>query len=655
MEIRHTYVNDVPVFVVSNRIAGAAKAFGAVPVPEKSCYVFPAFPPFLEDVVDGLRKLKLRVSRPETKTLDAWRQEVSSFALPTKSFDHQLDGLAELLHNYRWALQWEMGTGKSKVVVDALMLLRMPTLILGSRVAISNWPGEFQKHSDGSFKILALDGHSIKKKKQQLKAATEMDIVLATYDVARLYGVPTLYQETAKLFKQANVIPNIKLRDALKNLNDEPLQLRFAQEVLRGRNNADAIAEIESITQALPTCLAHLPYKIIIADESHRIKHIQSRRTAHCLQLSAKAQRRYLLTGTMSDGDPRSVYPQLQFLAPYLMPEAWTTFCKKYLVMAPHTKHVVVQYKNVDVINQRVGSVSSVKLLDDCVDLPKQLPPVTVNYTLSSEQRKAYNLAAEEFKLCRDVDNEEIDLAHSALVIAKQLQICSGFVYVPEPQDEAQLLSSQDLHSKLPAPKRDTQRYPTNPKLESLVDWLEDALEDPRTKLIIWANFIAELDDIEAALNKAKYCYVRVDGSNTNRIHLCRDYFQNEPECRIYLAQETTGESITLTAAKYMMYYSRSWNPDTHRQSKKRNYRIGQTQRTCIYNLVAEGTTEEQQLLALEYNITLATLLTHNHECVLCGHYKKCLAKGVKPWDNECVLDKDPHRVVTKPTALKED
>src|SRR5690606_33504720 len=114
-----------------------------------------------------------------------------------------------------------------------------------------------------------------------------------------------------------------------------------------------------------PAWLAHLPYKNIIADESPRIKHVQRRRTAYGLQLSARAQRRYLLTGTMSDGDPRSVYPQLQFLAPYLMPEDWTTFCKKYLVMAPHTKHVVVQYKNVDIINQRVSSVSSVKLLDE--------------------------------------------------------------------------------------------------------------------------------------------------------------------------------------------------------------------------------------------------------------------------------------------------
>jgi SNF2 family DNA or RNA helicase len=357
----------------------------------------------------------------------------------------------------------------------------------------------------------------------------------------------------------------------------------------------------------------------------------------------------------MSDGDPRGLYPQLMFLAPYLMPEDWDTFCKKHIITAPGCKHIVVQYKNIDVLNKRVDLVSSTKLLDECVDLPKQLPPVTVYYDLSTEQRKEYNRAAKDYKLWRDEDAEELDLSHSAVVISKLLQICSGFVYVPEVQDPTVLMSSQDLHSKLPVPGHDTQRYSPNPKLAALMELLEDMLNGQRAKVIVWANYIAELDDIEEALKNSGIGYVRVDGSNSIRVAKYVERFQTDPKCLVYLAQEITGESITLTAAKYMIYYSRSWYLDAHRQSKKRNYRIGQTQHTGIYYLVAAGTTEEQQLTALEHNITLATILTQHHNCAVCKHYSKCLDRGIKPWDNDCVLEKDPHRVVTKPTPLKED
>lgn len=662
MEILHTYVNGLPVFVVPNTIKGVGTCFGAVPVSEKNIYYFPAFPPFLEKVEEELHKLGLCVRESsrvtiaqENSTWDTLRQKVGQLVLPTKSYDHQLDGLADILYNPRWVLQWEMGTGKSKVVVDALMLLRIPALILGSRTAISNWPKEFRDHSDGTLNIISLDGSSVKKKKKQLQEAVNADVILATYDAARLYGVPTLYSETVGLFKRANIIPNKTLRKALMDLNNQEQQLSFAKQVIDGRRNAEVIAEIEKITQALPTCLEHLPYRAIFADESHRIKHIQSKRTQFCLQLAAKAQRRYLLTGTMSDGDPRGLYSQLKFLAPYLVPEDWDKFCKNHLVTARGNKHIVVQYKNIDVLNKRVALVSSTKLLDDCVDLPERLPPVTVYFDLSPEQRKDYNHAAQDYKLLRDEDGEDLDLAHSAVVVSKLLQICSGFVYVPEKPDPTLLMSSQDLHSKLPVPGRDTQRYSNNPKLVALMELLEDMVRTQNTKVIIWANYTAELDDIEKALKQATIGHVRVDGSNSSRVAHYVKQFQENAACRVYLAQEITGESITLTAAKYMIYYSRSWYLDAHRQSKMRNYRIGQKQRTRIYYLVSAGTAEEQQLIALEHNMSLATMLTHHHNCAFCKHYGKCLDRGVKPWDNDCVLEKDPHRVVTKPTPLKED
>lgn len=664
MEIRHTHVNGLPVLLVQSPLPALSKVFGAIPQTKKNLYCFPFFAPFRDLVAGELLGLLQKNPNPYAESLltsgvvcpptyDDLLQSVSQREFPIKSMAHQLEGVAELLHNYRWALQWEMGTGKSKVVIDTVSILKEPALILCPLVAMKNWDNEINKHSGGTLRTVMLDGKSVEQKKRQLREAPGADVFITTYDNARLYGVPTMYEDTAKLFKRANMIPNPALREALMNLNNESQQLAFAEQLAQGRDNKQVIADITKILQDLPTCLEHLPYKIIVSDESHRIKRIQSKRTRFCLQLSAKAQRRYLLTGTMSLGDPRDLYPQLQFLAPYLMPEKWETFCKNHLIMRPGSRHVVVQYKNIEVINTRVTLVSSTRQLNECVDLPERTF-INVDYAFNHTQRIEYDRAARDFKIWHDKKRDEIDIAHSAIAVAKLLQICSGFVYVPVLPDPTLLMDSQDMTSHIAEPKREAQRYSPNNKLTALTDLLEDLVTGQNGKVIIWANYIAELDDIEEALKQTALTYVRVDGTTSSRIQERVDEFQNNPKCNVYLAQEKTGIAITLTAAKYMVYYSRSWSLEDHLQSLFRNYRIGQTQKTVVYHIIASGTLEEQQLTALDNKQRVADLLTQRHDCVLCGLYKQCLTTGTQPWDKDCILDNSPGRVVTKPTPLKE-
>lgn len=668
MRIRQTTLNGcLPVLQIESLYPQIAKLFGVIPQQEKNIYLFPFFPPFRDLVAEGLlnhiqqhepderAETVIKTGLENGEEFQTVWENVAAQAFPVKSMVHQLQGTAELLYNYRWALQWEMGTGKSKVAIDALSLLQEPALILCPLVALNNWKNEIDKHSGGKLKVLLLDGKSTKEKKKQLRESAGYDVYVSTYDNARLYGVPTLYPETVRLFEKAHMVPNVKLRDALKNLNDKEQQLQFAEQLVQLRPTSEVLADLLKITQENPTCLEHLPYKIIIPDESHRIKRIQSKRTQFCLQLSAKAYRRWLLTGTMSLGDPRDLYTQLRFLAPYLMPENWITFCKNHLVYRPGSKHIVVQYKNIDVINKRTTLISSTKKLNDCVDLPERRF-VTLNYDFTREQTINYDRAARDFEILRTNDNDIYQIAHSANAVSKLLQICSGFVYVPPSPDDTKLLDSQDMHSPLnSAVTPEVQRLPVNNKLNLLMDQLDDLVNGQGGKVIIWANYIAELDDVERALKNANIEYVRVDGSTSSRIQERVNRFQTDPKCSVYLAQEKTGIAITLTAANYMIYYSRSWSLEDDQQSLFRNYRIGQTKKTVVYYLVARDTIEDQQRLALENKQDIAELLTQRTQCVMCSSYGLCVVNGTKPWDDGCVLEKNPHRVVTKPTPLTEE
>jgi hypothetical protein len=199
----------------------------------------------------------------------------------------------------------------------------------------------------------------------------------------------------------------------------------------------------------------------------------------------------------------------------------------------------------------------------------------------------------------------------------------------------------------------DVNKYDVNPKLEALEELLEDILADAEHKVIIWGNYSEELDDIEKLIKKFNYGYVRVDGTNTKHIKKYEDLFQNSPECRVYIGQIHTGIAVTLTAAKYSIYYSRAWSMDAWDQSRGRNFRIGQDQKTVVYRLVGNYSAEEQQLIALDNRHDIARVLTKRVACVLCEEYSTCLGTDVEPWCDGCIMNDKMKKFMTCPEVIQ--
>ena len=185
-----------------------------------------------------------------------------------------------------------------------------------------------------------------------------------------------------------------------------------------------------------------------------------------------------------------------------------------------------------------------------------------------------------------------------------------------------------------------------------LSELLTDVLAAEDHKVIVWANFRTELNDIQTLLDKEKIKYVRIDGDNSNHIQKFAKEFQEDKLCRVYLGQIRTGIAVTLTAAKYMIYYSRSWMLDDWLQSRNRNYRIGQTQKTIVYRLIARDTVEEQQLHALDLRQDIAATITQKVDCIVCPKFKRCLQEDIKPWTKKCILDRSVSRSITKARTL---
>lgn len=673
--IELTKLRTTPVLSVKGTSSKWQRIYGATLDKVNNRWLFPAVPPFIDKVLHDINKvhnLKDFTDNAEEwidglKTLDEWKDIVNNLQLPIASYEHQLDGLAELLFNYRWVLNWKMGTGKTKIAIDAISYLQRKTLVLCPLIAVGSWELELQKFAVNTLKVMSLTQTTPKAKKNAIKKAIQgdYDVLITTYDNTRNLGYPHIDATVYTYCTDNRLVLHDGLRKPLKRISSGKKQLQFIIEWHKKKRKPASIREeIKHITKKDPVQWVNdFDYDIIVADESHRMKNHRRLKTKACKNLALKASRRYLLTGTLSQGDPWDLYPQLRFLGPHVMPEDVLTYKKKYFVYGDEKEKVVTGYKNIHILNARVNYVSSTKRLEECVTLPERTF-ITQLYSLSSAQKKSYNQLVESWAMNLP-ENEVLETSNGAIRLSKLLQICSGFVYLPQDTTICDTCSnvrkcvqyrivpgSNKCILKHLFPKgRQSMRYPDNPKLVACKDLIIDL--SVNGKCIIWAAMIQELDDIQKMLDGLKIGYVRVDGSNTKNAKNLANIFNTKKDCLIYLAQISTGIAITLNEAQYTINYSRSWSEEQREQSLGRNYRIGQRKKTIVYDLCGKYTIETHQLKALDQKAKVANILTNRIDCVLCSKYAHCVKEDISPWTDECIHKTEMARIITKAKIVR--
>ena len=142
------------------------------------------------------------------------------------------------------------------------------------------------------------------------------------------------------------------------------------------------------------------------------------------------------------------------------------------------------------------------------------------------------------------------------------------------------------------------------------IDALLEVCEDTDQKIIIWATYVHNIQQINRELIK-KYGVDSVvtfygDTSVDKRTEAL-ERFQNDPKCRFFVGNPATGGmGITLTAAGVVVYYSNSYNAEHRVQSEDRAHRIGQDQKVTYIDFVAEKTIDEKILKALDTKFKLS-------------------------------------------------
>ena len=334
--------------------------------------------------------------------------------------------------------------------------------------------------------------------------------------------------------------------------------------------------------------------EVLIFDESQRVKDIKAKRTKLAIELSDIATNKLILTGTPILNSAMDIWSQFRILdGGATFDKNFYAFRARYFIdrnagMPAHKRFsdwVPIPGLE-DIFHEKIYAKATRVLKKDCLDLPP-LVKQRVEVELAHDQRRMYDDMEEDFiaylgsKAC---------VASIALTKGLRLQqMVSGF-WVDELENKP--------HD-----------FKTNPRVKALSELLEEIA--PEHKIIVWASFRHNYDAIAKLCDALGLSYVGLYGGMTdNARQNSIDNFQTDPTVRIMIANPAAGGvGVTLTAASYMIYYSRSFHLEHDLQSEARCHRGGSEihEKITRIDIVAPGTIDQKVLEALERKENLAS------------------------------------------------
>jgi SNF2 family DNA or RNA helicase len=463
------------------------------------------------------------------------------YKFKTKPYAHQLKALQMSWDREVFAYFMEMGTGKSKVLIDNMAMLYDRGKINGALIIAPK--GVYKNWYDSELPI---------------HLASHIETKIGFWKAMRSKSED---KELNKVFSTG-----VELHILIMNVEAFSTKkgLEFAQKFLWSHN------------------------ALITVDESTTIKNPGASRTKNIIKLSRYAKYKRILTGSPVTKSPLDLYTQCFFLNPDLLDHSsYYTFRTRYALMrninvGARSVNVVVGYKNLAELSEKLKPFSYRVLKDDCLDLP---PKTFLKRTiqLSDEQKRIYKqmktLALAEL-------NGKITTTVNVITQLMRLQqiTCGHFT---ADDGSIQLLKN------------------------NRVDELMDVLEEVEGKAVIWAHFRQDIRTIVASIEK-KYpgSVVTYYGDTTtderqNAIKLIQD---KDSKVRFLVGTpQTGGYGITLTGASTMIYYSNGYDLEKRQQSEARIDRIGQEKPMTYIDIICEDTVDDKIVLSLRKKVNIAT------------------------------------------------
>ena len=464
-----------------------------------------------------------------------------NYKFKTKPYAHQTTALEKSWNKKVFAYFMEMGTGKTKVAIDNIAMLYdngkiNGALIIAPKGVYKNWYSQ------------------------------EIPIHLADH----IQPKTVLWQ----------AMINQKQQKLLNTLFETGHDLHILI------MNVEAFSYKTGVDFAARFLNSHNTYMAV--DESTTIKNPGAKRTKSIVGLGKYAKYRRILTGSPVTKSPLDLYKQCEFLDEYLLDHSsYYTFRTRYAVMRKanfngRSVEIVVGYKNLAELSDKIKPFSYRVLKDDCLDLPKKTFMKRI-ITLSAEQEKVYKQMKE--MALAELNGKLLTTANALSQLMRLHQITCG-------------------HFKANDGSIQTVK---NNRLSELMDLLDEV----EGKAVIWAHYQYDVQTILEAIKKeygndSVVDYYGKTPSDERQDNIKK--FQEDPKYRFLVGTPSTGGyGITLTAAATMIYYSNGYDLEKRQQSEARIDRIGQENPMTYIDIICEDTVDERIVKALRKKINIAT------------------------------------------------
>ena len=463
------------------------------------------------------------------------------YKFKTKPYAHQLKALEMSWNKEVFAYFMEMGTGKSKVLLDNIAMLYDKgkingALIIAPKGVYKNWyDAEIPVHLVNHIQKKVVLWQAMINKGQQKK-------------------LNTLFETGVDLHI---LIMNVEALSTKKGVD-------FATKFLLSHNT------------------------LITIDESTTIKNPGAKRTKNILSLSKLGKYRRILTGSPVTKSPLDLYTQCFFLDPYLLNHAsYYSFRTRYALMrtanfSGRSVQIVVGYRHLDELAEKLKPFSHRVLKDDCLDLPSKTFMKRI-VQLTPDQQKVYQQMKQ--MALAEMNGKMITTATVLTQLMRLQQITCGYFKADDG-------TVQEIN---------------NNRTSELIDLLYEI----EGKTVIWAHWQNDVKNIIKVVVKefGEGCCVDYYGltpQDERQDNISK--FQNDPKVRFFIGTPATGGyGITLTGASNMIYYSNGYDLEKRTQSEARIDRIGQTKPMTYIDILAEDTVDERIVKALRKKVNIAS------------------------------------------------
>jgi superfamily II DNA or RNA helicase len=320
---------------------------------------------------------------------------------------------------------------------------------------------------------------------------------------------------------------------------------------------------------------------LVILDEAQRIKNWSTRVARSVKRITSPYA--LVLTGTPLENRLEELVSIVQFVDRFRLGPTFRLL-HEHQVRDEFGK--VVGYRDLDKVGQTLAPILMRRQKDQVLDqLPERIdtsifvPMTDRQRELHTENMELVARIVERWRRLRFLS--EADQRRLMIALQRMRMAC----------DNSYLVDHHSDHG---------------PKADEAVTLLEEFFERPRTKVVVFSQWLRMHELLVRRFKQRGWGHVLFHGGvpSGKRKDLI-DRFRDDPDCRLFLSTDAGGVGLNLQHASVVLNMDLPWNPAVLEQRIGRVHRLGQRQSVRVVHFISQGTIEEGMQQVLKFKKSL--------------------------------------------------